>query len=105
MRTINNWGIIKKFALWTGIVFIVFAGLAALINYELNSVLYTSAAPTSVFVYSILTTMLPFLLAAVISFLVVALSSQEEKSAAKKEPKTQKTETQEIADAFKKTPT
>jgi large-conductance mechanosensitive channel len=49
--------------------------------------------------------MLPFLLAAVISFLVVALSSQEEKSSAKKEPKTQKTETQEIADTFKKTPT
>ena len=49
--------------------------------------------------------MLPFLLAAVISFLVVALSSQEEKSAAEKEPKTQKTETQEIEDVFKETPT
>jgi hypothetical protein len=87
--------------LWIGVVFTVFAGLAALMNYELNNVMYTSAAPASLFIYSILIAMLPFLLAAVISFLVFALSSQEEKSAVEKEPKTQQTETQEIEDLYR----
>ena len=87
--------IIKKFALWFGVVFVVFAGLAALINYELNQVMYTSAAPASLFEYSILTEMLPFLLAAVISFIVVVLSSKEAKAAAEKETEMQKKETKE----------
>jgi large-conductance mechanosensitive channel len=83
----------------------VFAGLAALINYEFNQVYYTSAAPASLIEYSVFATMLPFLLAAVVLFAVAALSSREAKSAAKKEPKTQKTEAQEIGDAFKEMPT
>jgi large-conductance mechanosensitive channel len=67
----------------------VFSGLAALTNYELNGVLYTSSAPVSLFVYTILTTVLPFLLGAVISFVVAALSSQQEKLADEKETETQ----------------
>ena len=58
--------------------------------------MYTSDAPASLFIYNVLIAMLPFLLAAVISFLVFALSSQEEKSANAKE-----TETQEIEDLYR----
>jgi biotin transporter BioY len=90
----NNWKIINKFAVVFGIIFIVFTVLSAVINYELNKVLYTSAAPASLFVYSILTAMLPFLVAAVLSFAVAALISRTIKSEAEKEPETQKTETQ-----------
>ena len=36
----NNWKIIKKFALVFGIVFIVFTVLAGVINYEFDKVLY-----------------------------------------------------------------
>ena len=73
--------------------------------------MYTSAAPASLFEYNILTAMLPFLLAAVLSFIVVALSSQEEKSSAEKETEIQKKETKEAEiqpepeDVFKETPT
>jgi large-conductance mechanosensitive channel len=79
----------------------VFAGLAALMNYLLNKLMYTSDAPASLFIYNSLIAMLPFLLAAVISFLVFAFSLQEEKSAVEKEPKTQETETQETEDLYR----
>jgi len=72
----------------------VFTGIAALVNYELNKVMYTSAAPMSLFTYSILTAMLPFLAFAIISFAVAALISRAIKSEADKKMETQKTETQ-----------
>jgi TRAP-type C4-dicarboxylate transport system permease small subunit len=76
-----------------GIVFIVFSGLAAIINYELYTTLYSSAAPATLFEMSILTAMLPFLVSAVLSFSVAALISRTIKSEAEKEKETQKTET------------
>jgi large-conductance mechanosensitive channel len=76
-------------------VFIVFAALAGLINYELNHVIYTSAAPASLFEYNILTTMLPFLLAAVISFVLAYVSAQAAKSATNEKTETTEAETQQ----------
>jgi hypothetical protein len=92
----NNWGIIKKFSLWFGVVFVVFTVLAAVTNYGYNTVVYSSAAPASLFIYSILTAVLPYLLAAVISFLVFAFSLKEQESTAEKE-----TETQEIEELYR----
>lgn len=63
----------------------MFTGLAAILNYELDKLTYSSAAPTIFFVYTILIAILPFLLAAVISFVVAAISSQAAKSTAKKQ--------------------
>ena len=103
----NSWKLVKKIAIVFGIVFIVFTVLAAVINYELSKVLYEAAAPASLFTYSVLTAMLPFLVAAVFSFVVAALSSQAAKSADEKETeaqekKIQETETQpEPEDLFK----
>jgi len=97
-------------SLRVGIAFIVFAGLAALTNYELNKIMYTSEAPASLFVYNIFTSILPYLLGAVISFIVVALASHEETSATKKETEIQKEETKEPEkepvpeDVFEETP-
>ena len=97
-------------SLRVGIAFIVFAGFAALTNYELNRVMYTSAAPASLFVYNIFTSILPYLLGAVISFVVFTFSSHEETSATEKETEIQKEETKEAEkepapeDAFEETP-
>jgi hypothetical protein len=85
-------GIIKKFTAWIGIVFIVFAALSAIISYELIGVMYTTAPPLSYFVYTIMTTMLPFLLGAVIAFIAAYICSQQEKQYAENDTETPKKE-------------
>lgn len=116
-----NWKIVNKFAWVFGIIFVVFTVLAGLFNYELNKVLYTSAAPESLFTYNVLVAILPFLLAAILSFVVAVFGSQAAKAAEEKEPEMQETktpeeaemrekekqeaETQETEDLFKETPT
>jgi hypothetical protein len=89
---ISNWGIIKKFSLWIGLIFVVFIVLAAVTNYGYNHVVYTSAAPESLFIYNILIAILPYLLGAIISFVVFAFSSKELEPIADKETKPQETE-------------
>ncbi len=88
----NNWGIIKKFAEWIGTVFAIFTLIAAIINYELN-LMYNPAPPMSYFLISLMTAILPYLLGAVVLFLVAALSSQQDKLAVEKEMETEKTST------------
>ena len=110
-----NWKIVNKFAIVFGIIFIVFTVLAAVFSYELNKVLYTSAAPSSLFYYSLLSAMLPYLLAAILSIVVAVLGSQAAKAAEEKEPEMQEKkkpetemqekETREVEDVFKETPT
>ncbi len=72
-----------------GVVFVVFSGLAAFINYELDTTLYSSAAPAIFIVLSVLTAMIPFIVSAVLSFAVAFITSNAAKSVAKKEPETQ----------------
>jgi large-conductance mechanosensitive channel len=99
-----NWGIVKKFSSWIGMVLIVFTVLAGLLNYAINRVMYSSAAPLELFVYNFIIAMLPFLTAAVVSFTVAALSGQQEKQEMEKEHETTKTAgTQPELDTFTKT--
>jgi large-conductance mechanosensitive channel len=91
----NNWKIINKIALVFGIVFAVFTVLAAVINYEFSKAAYEPGAPASIFTYSYLAAMLPFLVAAVLSFTVYALSLHAAKSAAEKEPEAQEKQMQQ----------
>jgi TRAP-type C4-dicarboxylate transport system permease small subunit len=100
----NNWKIINKFAVVFGIIFIVFTVLSALMNYELNKVLYAPGVPASLFYYNMIVAMLPFLLAAVLSFVVAALGSQATKSAAEKEKQESETQPKPQA-ASEETPT
>ena len=76
----NNWKIINKIAIVFGIIFAVFTTLAAVFNYEFSKVYYEAGAPASLFTYGYLTAMLPFLAAAVLSFLVAFLISRTIKS-------------------------
>ena len=55
---------------------------------------YSSIVPTSFIEYNVIASMLPFLVSAVLSFAVAALSSQAAKSAAEKETEKQESETQ-----------
>ena len=86
-----NWKLISKFSLVFGVVFIVFAVIAGVINYQMDKLQYSSQVPMSFIDYSVIAAMLPFLVAAVISFVVVVLSPQDAKSAEEKEPETQTT--------------
>jgi len=103
---INNFTIFKKISLWFGVIFIIFTVLAGVINYLYNHVVYTSSAPASLFIYSVLTAILPYLLAAVISFVTFALISKEQKPPVVKEepdteePKPKEPEAQEIEKLF-----
>jgi TRAP-type C4-dicarboxylate transport system permease small subunit len=70
----GNWKIVNRIAFALGIVFIVFSGIAAIVNYELNTMLYVSA-PAKFFDISVLAAALPFVAAAVISFVVQILTA------------------------------
>ena len=90
-----NWRIINKFALVSGIVFIVFTVLAGFINYEIDKLLYSSAAPASFIDYTILAAMLPFLAAAVLSFTAYAFTQSAAKSEVEQETETPEKEMQQ----------
>ena len=79
----------NKIANVFGIVFVVFSVLAAIISYELDTTLYSAAAPAIFIGLSALTAMLPFIVAAVLSFVVAAIISKSTKSEVEKEPVTQ----------------
>lgn len=76
-------------------VFVVFAVLAGLLSYELNHLMYTSAAPSSLFEYEIAIAMLPYLLAAVILFILANVCGQAIKSAINEETETKESKTQQ----------
>ena len=107
----DKWSTIKKFALWFGIVFIVFTVLAALVNLEFDRAYYTTAAPAAITIYSVIAAMLPYLVAAVLLFLAAFLIPRTIKSEDEKEPEAQEKETEEtetqsdLEDVLKETPT
>jgi hypothetical protein len=76
-------------------VFAVFTVIVAILNYELDTLIYTSAAPRNFIQLSIVAAMMPYLISAVLSFLVAFIVSSATKSANKKEteklPETQTT--------------
>jgi ethanolamine transporter EutH len=58
-----------------GVVSIVFSAFAGLVNYELNKIQYPGA-PSNFIEISIVEAMIPFLLLAVLSFMVSTITSQ-----------------------------
>lgn len=60
---------IQKIALVFGIVFSIFAGLAALITYQIDKIEYTAVVPASFIQLGILMAALPFIAFAVVSFI------------------------------------
>ncbi len=70
----DTWKAIGSIASSFGIVFVVFAALAAFFEYENLTYQYGSIAPVAFIQFSVLQTMLPFLMLAVLSFIVAAVS-------------------------------
>jgi len=78
-QDMNNWKMVSQIASSFGIVFIVFAVFAALINFEINSYQYGSNAPAGFIQLSALASMLVFLLFAVLSFVVARITMRSAK--------------------------
>jgi hypothetical protein len=75
----KNLKIIGKIATGFGIIFAVFAAFAALLEYETLFYQYGNTAPAGFIQVVILTAMLPFLMLAVLSFLVAAITRRAPK--------------------------
>jgi len=75
----NNWKTIGQIASSFGIIFIAFAALAAFFEYETLSYLYGTVAPVGFIQFSVLNAMLPYLMLAVLSFIVAAASRRHTK--------------------------
>jgi TRAP-type C4-dicarboxylate transport system permease small subunit len=71
---------------------VLFSVLVAIITYELDTVLYLTTAPAKLIDMSVLTAALPFITAAVLSFILGALVSRAINSV--EETEKQETETQ-----------
>jgi hypothetical protein len=82
----DNWRIIAQIAFGFGIISVIFAAIAAFIDYQLNTLQY-AIIPSSFIQTSALEAMLPYLLLAVLSFAVagVTMRKASEKPAEQKE--------------------
>jgi preprotein translocase subunit SecG len=81
----NNWKVISRIAALFGITFIVFTILTAFINYQALTIQYTIFVPQDLIQVNTILSMLPYLLFAILSFIVAAVSSRVEKETHKNE--------------------
>jgi len=86
----DNWKIINKIAKIFGIIFVVFSALAAVVNYELATTMYSSAAPAVFIALTVLTATIPFIASAALSFTVAFVAPQSSETT-EKIPETQTT--------------
>jgi membrane protein implicated in regulation of membrane protease activity len=69
-------------------IFVVFSALAAVVNYELTTTIYSSAAPAFFIALSVLTAAVPFIVSAILSF-TVAFVTAKSSEPTEKEPEPQ----------------
>ncbi len=70
-------------------MFIIFAAIVAVLSYEIDILQYTSAAPANFIRLSVVGTMMPYLVSAVVSFVVAFLTANAIKPADEKILETQ----------------
>ena len=78
---------IKKIALVSGVLSIVFMSIAIVANYQINKMLY-QGAPDNFIVYNLVAAMLPFLFVAILSFVIAFSNALKTKPADNKENET-----------------
>ena len=81
----NNWKVISQIAALSGITFIVFAALAAFINYQAITIQYSTFVPASFIQISTIASMLPYIMLAIISFVVAVIGARAAKEAVENE--------------------
>jgi hypothetical protein len=74
VKEVNSWRIVGQIASGFGIVFILFAAFSAFINYQAITIQSGSFISASYLQVYILNAMLPFLLYAVLSFLIAVVT-------------------------------
>jgi flagellar biosynthesis/type III secretory pathway M-ring protein FliF/YscJ len=74
-----KWKIVSKIASVFGIVFIIFAIFAAVVNCELLVVEYGSAAPATFFLYNAIIALLPYATLAILSFVFAWIAIRPER--------------------------
>jgi predicted membrane protein len=68
-------------------VFAIFTAIVAILNYQIDNLMYNaSVVPKNFILFSIAASMMPYLIAAVLSFVVAIVVSTAAKSSDKKEP-------------------
>ncbi len=75
----DTWNTVGKIATGFGIIFVVFAAIAAFLEYQVLNYMYSTSAPLPFIQYNMLSTMLPYLMLAVLSFIVAAASRRHMK--------------------------
>ena len=91
--------VISRIASGFGVIFVIFAALSAFITYEAISIQSSGFIPSDYLQVNILNAMLPYLLYAVLSFVVAGVTSRAARESAEEEahptlPEPQLTETQ-----------
>ncbi len=81
--------LIQKIALLSGVVFSIFAGLAALITWQADKLEYNPIVPASFIQLTIVTSALPFIAFAVVLFITTGIIWQATKTKEEKLPETQ----------------
>ena len=81
--------LIQKVALIFGVVFVIFAVSAALITYQTDKLEYNPTVPASFIQLTILTSALPYIAYAVVSFITAGIIWQATKPKEEKLPETQ----------------
>jgi hypothetical protein len=86
----DNWKIVNKIAKIFGFIFVVFSAFAAIVNYELVVMMYSSPPPASFIVLNILTATVPFIVSAILSFTVAIITTKSSEPTEKvPEPQTE----------------
>jgi hypothetical protein len=81
----NYWKIVRQIATAFGVAFIVFGALSAFVAYEQLDIQYGSTIPAGFVLVSVLGAMLPFMLYAVLSFVVAIFILRVAKETDKKD--------------------
>jgi TRAP-type C4-dicarboxylate transport system permease small subunit len=95
-----NWKIVSKIAMFSAIIILVFSAIAAFATYELIVIQYPPNVPVSFIEVSVLYAMLPYLLFAIIAFIISVVSSRavgentEKNGMPERQPEPQLTEVQ-----------
>ena len=79
----KNWRIVGRIATAFGALCIIFAAVAAIINYQFNTYFYGKTAPWGFIVVNILQAMLPYLLVAALSFAAAGIALRVPREEAK----------------------
>jgi hypothetical protein len=70
----DNWRLVGRVATAFGIISVIFAAVAAILNYQINTYIYGRLVPEGFIQVNVVNAMLPYLIIAVLSFAAAAIA-------------------------------